>query len=99
MSVPNQLVAEGGRRRWRGLIWTGSVVPSHGARSATTAIRHNSTRPSAAVGWRRPSLATPAQAPRGPDPAAGDSASGALIGSVADPGIEDRVEEIHGEVD
>src|SRR5262245_22506381 len=97
MSVPNQLAADGGRRRLSGSMTTGSVVPSHGARIATIAVRLRSTRPTIAMGWRRPSRASPARAPR-TGPVVGVT-SAPLIGSVANPRIEDRVEEVDGEVD
>src|SRR5947207_7498604 len=58
-SVPNQLAADGSRRRWDGSIEIGSTVASHGAAIDASTIANSSAPPIATVGWRRRNAATP----------------------------------------
>src|SRR5579864_7650361 len=53
MSVPNQYAADGGRRRLIGETASGSIVASHGARSATRIMPARIAPPTSAIGWRR----------------------------------------------
>src|SRR6476646_2434282 len=53
MSVPNQYISEGARRRLIGDTASGSTVPSHGASSAAATMASRMTPPTIAVGWRR----------------------------------------------
>src|SRR6266571_9528287 len=92
LSVPNQCARSGRSSRSTGRISCGSPVHQSGASTAVSTSRASATSPPTNVGWRattRRALAT--------RPARGGTASNAY--SVADAGIEEDIEDVHGEVD
>src|SRR5512145_1236826 len=97
MSVPNQYCSLIGRSRRIGDSACGSMVPSHGAASATSTISSNTTAPARAVGCRRNASLkrrTVGEADFGAAPAWATAAM-----SVADARVEQRVAEVDHEVD
>src|SRR5689334_16868666 len=86
MSEPNQYSAEGCFSLFSGATACGSTVPSQGAASAIPTMRRRITPPAIAVGWRRNASRKRRQV--------GEAAT-----SVADARIEQRIAEIHEQVD
>src|SRR5512140_2226600 len=100
MSVPNQNCADGAFNRRVGTTCSGSIVPSHGARTAIRIISSSTMPPAIAVGCRR---SVPASQPR--IVGAGVAAAGGAIATevielalVANARVEQRVAEIDEQV-
>src|SRR5690349_19874455 len=95
MSEPNQYSAEGCLSRLsrvRGAAACGSTVPSQGARIAMPIMTRRITPPAIAVGWRRNAALKRSQS--WTFPSLGEAAM-----SVADARIEQRIAQVHDEVD
>src|SRR6185437_5925053 len=99
MSVPNQYAADGGRRRLIGETASGSIVASHGARSATTIMPARIAPPTSAIGWRRNASRKRRHVGDTDLPATIGAAGSVVAISISDARIEQRIRQIDGEID